>query len=290
MIMPSLTPPPSASSASAERPARRQGCGHLQVSLVDGQSSAILINAQTPLKLLVPTPRGAAVWAFVSTYGGGLVAGDQIALSLRVEANATLAIGTQASTKVYRSDHDLSAAQQLQAVVQSGALLGLLPDPVTCFAGSTYHQRQTIALAEDASLVLIDPLTSGRAARGETWAFNCYDSINHITRAGRCQFHDAIRLHNTSYAPLHQRMGRFQAICNVVLLGPRCRQHAIDLLGWHQAQTLSAHAEFLVSASPLADGAVLRLAATGYELIERFLRLHLGPVAGLFGDQWYRKP
>jgi urease accessory protein len=267
------------------------GSGQLVVSFVDGQSSATLINAQSPLKLLVPTSRGPSVSAFTSTFGGGLVAGDHITLHIQVATKSTLAIGTQSSTKVFRCDNGLLAQQQLTATVHDGALLGILPDPVTCFAGSRYCQRQTIELSATGSLLLIDPLTSGRAARDERWAFLQYESHILITRAGRRLAVDATRLEAQAGSPIAQRMGRFQALASVLLLGPRCVAHAAALLTWHNKQPLNAQADLLVSASPIADGVLLRLGAHGYDVLDQFLRHHLGPVVTeLFGDHWQRKP
>jgi urease accessory protein len=268
-----------------------QGTGHLQVSFVDGQSSATLINAHSPLKLLVSTARGPSVCAFTSTFGGGLVAGDHITLCVRVASQATLAIGTQSSTKVFRSDTGLFSQQQLTATVHDGDLLGLIPDPVTCFAGSHFIQRQHIELAQQGSLLLIDPLTSGRAARDERWAFNHYESHNSVTRDGRRIVIDATRLNTQAGTPIAQRMGRFQTIATVLLLGPRCASHAASLLTWHNTQPLNPQADLLMSASPVADGVLLRLGATRYDLLEQFLRHHLGPATtALFGDHWQRKP
>ena len=268
-----------------------QGTGHLQVSFVDGPSSATLINAHAPLKLLISTTRGPSVCAFASTFGGGLVAGDDINLCVRVASLATLAIGTQSSTKVFRSDTGLFAQQQLTATVQDGALLGLIPDPVTCFAGSRFIQRQHIELTEQGSLLLIDPLTSGRVARDERWAFKHYESHNSVTRAGRRIVIDATRLDTQAGTPIAQRMGRFQTIATVLLLGPRCATHAASLLAWHNSQPLNPQADLLMSASPVADGVLLRLGATRYDLLEQFLRHHLGPATtALFGDHWQRKP
>ena len=39
-------------------------------------------------------------WVYVVTFGGGLVAGDVIPMQLTVGENATLAVASQASTKV----------------------------------------------------------------------------------------------------------------------------------------------------------------------------------------------
>lgn len=61
-----------------------------------------------------------------------------------------------------------------------GALLAVLPDPVTCFAGARYSQRQSFLLAPGASLVLVDWLTCGRRALGEAWALASYESSNRV--------------------------------------------------------------------------------------------------------------
>lgn len=67
-----------------------------------------------------------------------------------------------------------------QCSVESGGLLALLPDSVVCFATARYSQVQRFNLAPDASLVLVDWLTSGRIARGEVWNFEYFKSTNHV--------------------------------------------------------------------------------------------------------------
>jgi len=70
--------------------------------------------------------------------------------------------------------------QTVDARVAEGALLAVLPDPVTCFAGARYTQRQSFSLAPGGSLVLVDWLTCGRRALGETWALSSYQSSNRL--------------------------------------------------------------------------------------------------------------
>ena len=55
----------------------RPGCGRIVVKCVDGQSAAVSVEAHSPLRLLVPEPRGEMVISYTSTYGGGLVAGPE---------------------------------------------------------------------------------------------------------------------------------------------------------------------------------------------------------------------
>lgn len=266
------------------------GSGRLQVDLVDGQSSATVIAAHAPMKLLVPGPRGSAVWAFASSFGGGLVAGDHIALDVAVGDGASAAIGTQSSTKVYRDAVDAWAEQSLSARIGRGASLALLPDPVTPFAGSRYRQHFDIDVAESASLLLIDTCTSGRAAREERWAFTAYDSRIRLTRSETPLLIDATRLDAGGSRSVAERMGRFQTLSTVLLVGPRFAKDTARLLAWCAVQPIERDAPLLIAASPLADGVLLRCAATAYEPIDRWLREHLHAPAASFGDHWSRKP
>jgi urease accessory protein len=273
------------------RAALAGGAGRLHVGLVDGASTALAIEAHNPLKLLVPSPRGPVAWAYAATFGGGLVAGDRIALAVSVDAGATAALGTQSATKIYRAGRDADAVQELGATVGAGATLALVPDPVACFADSRYAQRQELALAADASLLLIDCVTGGRAARGERWACRRYASRNRIHRAGALLLDDATRLDASEGGPLAERFGRFQAFGSVILLGPRFAATAGGLLAALALAPVERGASLLAAASPLADGALLRLAATTTEALEQWLRLHLAPtVAALGGDHWTRRP
>jgi len=125
----------------------------------------------------------------------------------------------QASTKVYRSPR--GTAFRMQARVASGGLLAVVPDPVCCFAGARYTQGLDFWLEdESASLVVVDTLTSGRAASGERWAFaHCATRIR-VQRADRCIVLDAARL-DPAHGPLPERMGRFDAYATIVTVGPR---------------------------------------------------------------------
>ncbi len=87
------------SVGTAIAPAR----GLLELSLVAGRTAATRSFATSPLKLLIPRRRTAAAWVYAGTYGGGLVAGDEIDLDVRIGPKALGVLGTQASTKVYRS-------------------------------------------------------------------------------------------------------------------------------------------------------------------------------------------
>src|SRR5882724_3293787 len=81
----------------------RAGAGHLEINLVSCQSAVTSAHAKSPLKFLIPQPRGKSVWVYLSSFGGGLVAGDETRLSIRLGEQSRCFMTTQASTKVYRN-------------------------------------------------------------------------------------------------------------------------------------------------------------------------------------------
>ncbi|MDC0678656.1 urease accessory protein UreD [Sorangium atrum] len=267
-------PPPPA------RRAGKAGSGELVFTRVGARTVLEKAFARSPLRLLAPKNHGEAAWVFVASFGGGLVGGDELHLHARVGRGAAALLSTQASTKVYRSP--LGSRQRLEAEVQGGGLLVAIPDPVVCFAGSRYEQDIDVALADDASLVLVDALSSGRSARGERWAFDRYASHIRVSRGGRAALLDATLL-DPAHGALPERMGRFDALATLVALGPRAASAAEALLAPRPPP--ERRAELVASASPLrGGGAVVRVAGTSVERVAGFLRGALGFLAGELGD------
>jgi urease accessory protein len=286
------------------------GRASLAVELVSGASAVTSACATNPLKLLTPRSRGDSVWAYTSSFGGGLVAGDEVRLELDIEAGARCFLGTQSSTKVYRNPAQRPCSQQLNARIGPDGLLAFVPDPVQCFAGASYSQRQAFRLAPDASLVLVDWVSGGRTARGERWAFSHYatrseiwcrrerDETAHPEQNGsplgesdELAFLDSVCLSGEDQPlPVGARLGRFNCIGMLVLFGPLVRDAAKSLLEHVAAQPVSRRAALAFSSSPLADGALLRLAGEQVEDVGRELHRRLAFLSVLLGDDpWARK-
>lgn len=266
------------------------GAGHLEVAEVAGRSTVVSCRASSPLQLLAPRPRGAAAWVLVASHGGGLVGGDEVELSVAVGPGATAYVGTQAETKVYR-ERERGSRQRLEATVGEGGLLAVLPDPVSPFAGSVHAQEQRFALAPGASLALLDAVTAGRAARGERWGLGRYASRNEVRAAGALLLSDALRLAAGEGPPLDRRLAGLELLATLVLVGPRVADGAAALLRRVGEAPADGAAPVLAAASPLLDGAVLRLAARSVEAGMAAVRAHLSFLAGpLDGDPLLRRP
>lgn len=157
----------------------------LDVADVRGRSRLVACQNIQPLKLLQPAAPGHACHVVLSSYGGGLVAGDVIRLRVSVQAGARLILSTQASTRVFRSIDGAVAGQHTTGELADDALAVVFPDPVVPQAESRYHQTQTWHLQPSSLLLLVDWLHSGRMDQGERFAFTSYQSELRVRVAGR---------------------------------------------------------------------------------------------------------
>jgi len=103
--------------------------GHATVvaAMHGGKNGLERARAESPMRLLLPKAAGAtAAWVCVTSLGGGLVRGDDLALDVEVKSGATLLLTTQASTKAFRG-----ATRQTWRAQVEGTLIAW-PDPVAC--------------------------------------------------------------------------------------------------------------------------------------------------------------
>jgi urease accessory protein len=239
-------------------------------------------RAHSPLKLLLPRNHGTGAWVYVATLGGGLVDGDVVALDVDVGPGASALLGTQASTKVYRSPRGTS--QRMRARVGGGGLLAVLSDPVSCFAGARYEQRIDVDLAdEEATLVLVDTLTCGRAARGERWAFARYASRTRVSRAGRVVVIDAALL-DPAHGDVATRVGKYDAFATVIAVGPRAGGVRAGILAAAAAAPVTPSTRLMTATSLGPDATLARLAATSAQEAIATVRALVQPVARELGD------
>jgi urease accessory protein len=280
-------------AVSLDRSLRPAGSGFIRVSGDGRRSTVVRAVATSPLRLLTPRNHGRAAWIYTSSYGGGLVGGDHVALDIGVEPGAAAFVSTQASTKVYRSS--AGATSELSARVGDRALLVVAPDPVVCFRGSRYRQSQEFDLARDAGLVLVDWVTSGRRAAGERWAFDEYSARLFARIDGTPAIYDSLRLAGGA-DDLAARLGRFDVLAVVLVLGTALSSYAGALVSRVSQRLLEKRSDRLVSAAALAPrglgnvGCVIRLAGRSVEDVGRTIREYLAFVPDLLEDDpWVRK-
>jgi len=270
---------------------QKTSCARLEVASVLGESAVISAYAANPLKLLTPRSRGRSVWSCLSNLGGGWVAGDQARLDLKLGRNTRCFFGTQSSTKIYRNAGRRACGQVTRAELGEQAVLVLAPDPMQAYADSSYRQRQEFRLAAGAGLALVDWLSSGRVARGERWAFTHFSSRNEVFVNDERVFLDSLSLEaGGDLAASAHRVGRFNCLALLLLLGEPMRAAAADLLADLAGRPVARRGSLVCSASPVGDGALLRVAGEQLEDVGRELHRHLIFARDLLGDDpWARK-
>jgi urease accessory protein len=184
-----------------------------------------------PIKFINPRPQHGSCQVYVSNYGGGLVDGDAIAMTVECLPGSRAYLGTQSSTKVYKSEGNGGCSQETIGTVHANALAVVCPDPVVPFAGSRYRQTQTWEVHADADLILFDWLQPGRAARGEVFAYSRLRSELRVTRpGGRPIVSERFDLEPESQDPFRcGHFGAFRSFLNVYLIGPRALKLADSL-------------------------------------------------------------
>lgn len=280
----SALPGPSAAPASEGR----AGVARLAFERSGPRTVVRTALAHSPLRLLTPRNHGHAAWAYTSSFGGGLVDGDHLRLDVDLADGATALLATQGSNRVYRSPK--GCRSDLHARVGTDALFAWVPDPTVCFTGARYCQTLDVSLAAGASLVLADVVTAGRSARGERWAFLHYASRLRVAREGRALLDEKWVL-DPAHGALPSRLGRFDALATVLLVGPALASAREVLAARISGLPVKSRAEEVISASPLGeDGLLLRAAAVSLEALLRTTREWLSFLPGLLGDDpWARR-
>ena len=262
-------------------------CGDVRCELVRGRSALTVVANRPPLKLLTPRSSGVARRVVLSSYGGGLVAGDRVPVRVAVDDGAACILSTQSSSKVYRSD-GRRCHQSLQATVGDDAMLAVLPDPISCYAGASYTQSQVFELSPTGNLVWLDWLTSGRWARQERWAFDHVASRTDIRVDGRMRLRETIDLSGDVGSAF--RMGGFDCYAVLAIVGPRfsaLAEHAVQTV---DAAPLAPGFDLLAFASHIDGGAVIRIVGPRAQVVQERLREMPRPLSELLQDDpWARK-
>ena len=184
---------------------------------------------QYPLKLIAPDPHVVEGYpvtiVFVLTYGGGLLGGDKISLRASLEDNTRLVLLTQGSTKIFKSlTREIVSGQTLNVQVGAGAALCYIPDPTQPFGESVYEQRQNFDVSLDSSLCLLDWVSEGRKARGESWHLWKWQGRTEVRDrdTGRLLLRDAVLLDDDGLGgtDLAEKSNNYGALGTLILRGP----------------------------------------------------------------------
>ncbi|KAF8846261.1 UreD-domain-containing protein [Paxillus ammoniavirescens] len=320
--MAAVSPRPSAGN-------ERLTVGHGRITCSLHGSSVVFseLSSTYPLKLLSPRLAVPAVAiVYVLCYGGGLVGGDHVKLKVDVNGGCKLLLLSQGSTKVFKTRPGDRASTRLRQPAHLGisesvttqimdvsiapkSTVFLLPDPVTCFRSASYTQIQRFHLSGDASLVLLDWITSGRKSLGEEWEFSRYYSVNEVFLDGRRITRDIMLLEDLSLQSqlppgntqlqgssrtLMERLKPYSCYAMLVLCGPLAQEVTTQLSREYQSISIfktTSPARLVWALSPVEEGRtyVVRVAGIDTEVVKSWLRDALRGFENVIGIDTYRK-
>ncbi|MGH1466098.1 MAG: urease accessory protein UreD [Cognatishimia sp.] len=148
--------------------------------------------------------RSSDVQAILINTSGGLTGGDKIDLECVAGADSKLTLTTQAAERAYRAQSG-QAEMHSRLTVETGATLEWLPQELILFEGSALSRSLHIDLAQDARLLVVEPVVFGRAAMGETLQNIQFKDRIRIHREGAPLYLDGLDLNGDSVAHLARR-------------------------------------------------------------------------------------
>ncbi|XP_025083717.1 urease accessory protein D-like isoform X2 [Pomacea canaliculata] len=262
----------------------------------------IYTNHHYQLKILAPEHAGLSVcrWIYPVNFGGGLVGGDHIDITVSLGDNCAALVTTQESTKVYHCRDAQETQQNMEYFLHGTTFLAILGDPVVCFADAQFCQTQKVYMSEDSNIVLLDWLTAGRVALEEIWNFKSYQSLVEVYIDKHLVFKDNQRLSDGPYFTLREAMGSFQVLGMCVVLGDRMHNlvdHVKQLYGTPHSIGKPLSKDLICSYSPLTlecnnkviNGCYIRFVATSTTLAYSVVQQVTSCLVEILGGDPFRK-
>ena len=244
-----------------------------QIEVTRNGSRSVLTACRSvaPLKLFNPAAQGDYCAVVLSSYGGGMVEGDATTLRVRCGEGASLYLGTQAFTKVYKSPNGIPCKQIINGEVEAGGLAVVLPDPIVPYSRSVFEQAQTWHLGANACLVLADGHTAGRMAFGECFGYTSYRSDITIHTAERPVLIERYYSEPEALSPTHTgAFGAYNVVFNIFVAGNSARFSClVESLSQSLTPLLKPSQDSLLLsfASPRPDLFVIRSLAQNVECL-----------------------
>ncbi len=226
-------------------------------------------------------------YLYITNTSPGLLAGDNLGLSLKLEAGASLYLTDQAATKVHPMPiTGTKAITDVKIAVGAGASLELVPEPLILFADAALEQTTRIQLHSDAELFWSEIILPGRLARGECYEFHHYFNRLEITSiSGELWFRDAIHLEGKHNLFKHSELFASKPVlANLIVVQP---QTDLEVLGKNLENLEAANCPDLIVASsvlPESKGLLVRALASKTLGIKKYLKYALNCVRYL-GDR-----
>jgi len=233
------------------------GVAEIGFARADGATRLAHLHQAHPLRVLFPTPEpGEPAFAVIATTSGGLVAGDRIAIDVRVGQGAAAHVTAAAAEKIYRSAGETVEVEQ-HLSIEAGGALEFLPPETILFEGARLKRRTTIDLGPGAGFLGGGITVFGRRARGERFTAGLLREVMEVRRAGRLVWGDAIHLDGDIGKTVAHPAGFAGAAAFATLVLAAPQGEAVALLDGARAVQADTAAPGLAAGATLVAGLLI---------------------------------
>jgi urease accessory protein len=173
---------------------RARGRARIAAKLRDGASRIADLYETGSAKVRVPRLAGPDLQAVMLNTAGGLTGGDHLTYEGEALPGTWLTLATQTAERAYRAQPGHTARLDVTLTLGAGARLDWLAQETILFDACALHRRLRVEMAEDASLLVVEPVIFGRRAMGETVRSGSFRDSQRITRGGRLIYADETAL------------------------------------------------------------------------------------------------
>lgn len=147
---------------------RAVGSATVSCKVRAGKTVLDRLHQKGSLKLLFPRSHGSAMTGVLLNTAGGITGGDCFDVTASVAAGCHLILTTQAAERAYRAQPDETGALTSRLSIARGGRIDWLPQETLLYEQSDLRRELRIDMAQDSTLLMVEPLVFGRAAMGET--------------------------------------------------------------------------------------------------------------------------
>jgi len=207
---------------SAGRPMPVRGEAELVLGGAGPQTRIAHLHQKDPLRILFPhRARGDLFTGMLVTTSGGLVAGDELNIDIKVEPGAAGLVMPQAAEKIYRSE-GVDCRIGIRLTVGADGWLEWLPQETILFQGARLRRHTVIELDRRARFLAGEITVFGRRAMGETFSRGLLRDEWDVSRGGRAVWADSFLLEGPVRAVIDHPAGLdgAEAMATAIYAGP----------------------------------------------------------------------
>ncbi|WP_208347510.1 urease accessory protein UreD [Pseudaestuariivita rosea] len=205
---------------------RTRGRAHVGVQAKGGRTVLRDLHQSGSAKAFLPNVHDPVPEVVFLNTAGGLTGGDHLIFQIDVAPNAQLVATTQTAERAYASPGGV-ARLDVQITVGQGASLDWLPQETILFDGAALARQTRVDLADDARFLFVETIVLGRAAMGETVDTLQFTDHRQITRAGRSEMIEPLRITTDTLTDRQNpaTLAGHRAFTTIALLAPDAADH-----------------------------------------------------------------